>query len=95
MHTRGKDEMSLARLLKPSEIAERWGCKVQFVHGLIRDGQLRGVRIGGGDRKPRFRVRPEDLDQFERGREVDPSPRRGRRQKHENLTGWAAVLASQ
>ncbi len=58
----------------PAEIAIRWGCKVDKVLTLIGSGELVAINVAtnrnGG--KPRWRISPEALDDFERGRTTQP-----------------------
>ncbi|MFZ5833471.1 MAG: helix-turn-helix domain-containing protein [Planctomycetota bacterium] len=84
---------TLARTHSVPEIAARWGCKPSKVIALIRSGQLVGIRIGGGDAKPRYRVRPEDLARFEQSREVQPPARRGRKPKPQRPAGFIEYFA--
>jgi excisionase family DNA binding protein len=74
------------RLLQVKEVASRCGVGVHTVLAWIRSGELRAMNMGRtlAGRKPRWRVRPTDLANFEMVREAGPrtpKPRRGRRQQ--------------
>ncbi len=45
----------------PKKLAERWGCSRQFVHKLIRKGELPAFRIG----EKLLRVRAEEVHKWE------------------------------
>jgi excisionase family DNA binding protein len=56
--------MEASRLLRVSEVAEQLAVREKTVYRLIRDGELRAIRVGG-----RFRIEPEALaDYIERNR---------------------------
>jgi hypothetical protein len=69
------------RFLTPAHVAAELGVKVERVIAWIRSGQLRGVNLGDGLKKPRFRIAPADLEVFLLARTVQPptpTPRRRR-----------------
>ena len=63
-----------ARYLLPPEIATRLRVSPKKVLGWIRKGELRAINVSNGNR-PRYRIRPDDLDVFQKRREVQPPPR--------------------
>jgi excisionase family DNA binding protein len=75
----------LPRWLSPPQIAQVVGVTPEKIIAMIRSGELRAIDVATrGSRRPRFRVTPEDLDAWARGREAvptpsPPAPRRGRR----------------
>ena len=69
-----------AKLLTPPQVAQRHGCKPETVRSWIRSGRLKALQTSGGKR-PRFRIRPEDLDEFERGIEFMPAAKTERRRR--------------
>jgi len=73
------------RFLTPARVAEELGVKPERIIGWIRSGQLRGVNLGDGLKKPRFRIAPADLEAFLIARTVQPPvpPVRRRRQPEE------------
>ena len=71
-----------AKFLTPPQIAKLYGVHPDRVRGWIRSGQLMALDVGDKGRR-RFRVRPEDLEIFERARlVVAPEERRHPRRKH-------------
>ena len=53
----------LPRWLSPPQIARIVGVTPEKVITMIRSGELRAVDVATrGSRRPRYRVRPEDLD---------------------------------
>jgi excisionase family DNA binding protein len=78
----------IERMLTPSEVAARWGVDNDKVLRLIHSGQLKAINTAknpGG--RPRWRISPEWVELFERGRmnrPPQPKPRR-RRQAAANL----------
>lgn len=68
--------------LSPADVAKRYGISVNKVLGWIRRGELHAVnlanRVGG---RPRWKIAPEALADFERSRSATPSPVSGRRQR--------------
>ena len=76
------------RYLTPPEIAKRYGCKPEKVIGWIKRGELRAINSGDGIR-PRWKVRPEDLEAFEAARSnvatIAPKPTRRQRRKPEGV----------
>lgn len=69
--------------LTPPQIARRYGVKPAKVLGWIASGELVAVNLADGPGgRPRWRVSPEALADFERRRSSRPTPkptRRGRR----------------
>ncbi len=67
-------------MLTPPKLAKRWGVEVTKVLAWIRSGELRAInfatKIG---RRPRFKVRPEDVEAFEEARTYRPQVPRIRR----------------
>jgi len=76
------------RYLTPPTIAKRLGVKPDRVIGWIRRGELRAVNLGDGTR-PRWKVKPCDLDAFETARSnvatIKPTTTRRRRRKPEGV----------
>ena len=68
------------RYLTPSEIAKRLRVSPEKVLGWIRRAKLRAVNVGNGD-QPRYRVHPDDLEDFLKQREVQPPPPAQRRRR--------------
>ena len=55
-------------LLKPQDVAERLGCTVKTLLGLVHDGSLRFVNVGRGQIRPRYMFAESDLAEFEEAR---------------------------
>jgi excisionase family DNA binding protein len=63
-------------LLTPSEAAERIRASESHIYRLIADGKLRAVNIAQpGSRKPKTRVRSDDLDTYIEASTRAPEPR--------------------
>jgi hypothetical protein len=52
----------LDRCLSLPKLARRWGCRVSFVRGMVRNGTLRAIDIHG-----RLKVTPEAVHEAEAG----------------------------
>mgnify|MGYP002683021631 FL=1 len=52
-------ELTSTRLLRLDEVADRLAVSLPTIRRLVKEGQLRTVRVGR-----QLRVRPGDLDQF-------------------------------
>lgn len=64
--------------LTPRQVAERYRMDVDKVYDMIRSGQLPAVDVSSrpGSRKPRYRIRRQDLEAFEASRATQPPPAR-------------------
>ena len=72
----------LRRWLSPPAVARLVGVTPEKIISLIRNGELRAIDVSTrGCRRPRFRVRPEDLESWARGREAVPTPPAPRRRQ--------------
>ena len=62
--------------LRPREVAEVLGIKVDTVLAFIKAGQLTAVNVAHPDahRRPHWRVTTEALEEFVSGRTVQPAP---------------------
>lgn len=75
--------MATEKWITPRQIARQRGISPEKVLGWIRRGELRAYDLSsrpGG--RPRWHIRPADLERFDQGRlaqPVDPAPRRRRR----------------
>jgi excisionase family DNA binding protein len=49
----------MEKLLTPEEVAEKLSIKFRTVHGWLRTGKLKGVKVGR-----LWRIREEDLEEF-------------------------------
>jgi len=66
----------------PAKLAERWGVKVDKVHGFIRNGELVAINVASSlAGRPRWRIPLEAVRQFEERRSAKPAvaPTRRRR----------------
>jgi excisionase family DNA binding protein len=70
--------------LTPPTVAERLGIDVHRVLGWIRRGELRGVNVGDGSQRPRFRVSEADLQVFLAARAAGPAPKIARVRRRRN-----------
>lgn len=72
----------MRELLTPPQVAEMLGVDPCTVREWIRSGELPGVNLASDTAtRPRFRVRPEDLDAFLERRSVSPPPEPRRRRR--------------
>lgn len=72
--------------LTPPELAKRWRIKPDRVLVLIRSGELRAFDVASrGARRPRFRIPPDAIIEFENRRngKVEQAPQRRRRKPTE------------
>lgn len=78
------------RWLTPPEIANQLGVDASKVLNWIRRGELRGVNVADfAASRPRYRIAPQALDAFLRGREVKPDPPIARRRRlSRNITSY-------
>ncbi len=60
----------------PPKLAKRWGVKAEKVIAFIRSGELRALDVSmhPGVGKPRFRITPEAVKDFETRRESQQTP---------------------
>jgi excisionase family DNA binding protein len=63
------------------QVAERYGISMRNVAKLLRSGELTGVNVGVGKRNKRWRIRPQDIEAFERRRLSTPAPAAARRRR--------------
>ena len=79
--------MQVACYLSPPQVAKRFSVDAHKVLAWIRSGQLRAIDVAtstGG--RPRYRIAPADLAQFEASRAVQPpAPRVRRRRTDPNI----------
>jgi hypothetical protein len=59
--------------LTPPALAKAWGCKASTVLGFIRNGELAAVNLARrGAKRPRWRISPEAIRDFEHARTFSP-----------------------
>ena len=61
-----------SRRLRPSEIAADLAVDIHNVLAWINAGHLPAVNVSNGTKRPRWRVKPVDLDAFLEKREAKP-----------------------
>ena len=64
-----------------AQVAELYQVGRDAVDGWIKSGALRAINVGKGTIKPRYRIMPDALEEFERARTVSPPPPRPRRRR--------------
>lgn len=69
------------RMFTVAQVAERLQVDSGTVRGWIKSGALRGINVGRGSVKPRFRIDPADLAVFENQRAVIVAPKPARRRR--------------
>jgi len=62
------------RYLTPPMIANQLRVSPEKVLAWIRKAELRAINVSDGNRRPRYRVAPEDLEAFLERRVVQPPP---------------------
>jgi len=67
------------RYLTPPAVGKILGVTPERVIAWIRAGKLRGINLGDGPKRPRYRIDRDDLDAFLRAREVTTRPKQVRR----------------
>ena len=62
--------------LTTPEVAKLWGLSIDTVLTFIRSGELRAVNFAasGRNKRPRYKIDVADMEEFERRREVVPTP---------------------
>ena len=83
--------------LTPPQVAKRLGVSPDAVRGWIRSGELKATNTADPKKKrPRYRVTPDAVAEFERKRNVVPIEQVRRRRKpdseHLEATQWFACL---
>jgi hypothetical protein len=74
--------MTRPLFITPPELAARYGVKPAKIISAIRRGELRALDLAErGSSRPRFRISPEAIADFERRRSAAPLPRPIRRRR--------------
>jgi len=74
--------MTTDRALSPSAVAKRYGISADKVLAWIHSGELSAVNVAQSrSGRPRWRITPEAIEQFERSRANTPPPKRTRRRR--------------
>jgi hypothetical protein len=78
------------RFQSPAEVAEARGIDVHIVLAAIRAGELDATNWARpGSRRPRWRISPQALQQFEQRRAAKaPPPRQRRQRKPQNVISF-------
>jgi predicted site-specific integrase-resolvase len=74
--------------LSAPQLAEEFTVSVNKIHAWIESGELRAVNLATKrDGRPRYSIRREDVDAFERSREATPSvvPRASARKRRRTV----------
>jgi hypothetical protein len=70
--------------LTPPQVAAQYRVDVHRVLGWIKRGDLHAINVGDGTQRPRFRISPEALAQFEARRSATPQPRITRQRRRQS-----------
>ena len=75
----------LPTTLTPAQIAKRWGSKTDTVIARIKSGELRAIDVSSPEStRPRYRIDPDDLAEFENRRTVQARPKTQRRRRRKD-----------
>lgn len=69
------------QLMTPNEVADRLRVTSEKVRQLIRTGRLEAMNIGSGQKRPLYRIHPQDLDVFLTNSRQQNSPTQDKRFK--------------
>ena len=73
----------------PAILAERWGVKVDKVHGFIRSGELVAINVASSlSTRPRWRIPVEAVRQFEERRAAKPVVKATRRRRSREVPSY-------
>lgn len=73
----------------PAILAERWGVKIDKVHGFIRSGELVAINVASSDSsRPRWRIPLEAVRQFEQRRSAKPAVIPTRRRRSQEVPSY-------
>ena len=74
-----------ASALTPGQVADHWNCAIETVLRLIRSGRLRAFSLSPpGSKRPRWRVSPDALVEFENRNAVVPRSKATKRQRRQS-----------
>jgi hypothetical protein len=81
--------LSAAEFLSPRELASEWRLDVHVVLAWIKSGELRAANLAGSlsGKRPRYRIRREDAEDFWRARQVIPVSKPTTKKKERVLAG--------
>ena len=86
IHRRRDAPPTLPPAYRVRDVAERLRVDSHRVLAWIRSGRLRAMDVSGGTgARPRWRIRPEDLEALELSLSTSPEPKTGRRRAR---SGW-------
>lgn len=71
----------MSQLIDLFEVSERLGISPDAVATHIRAGRLKGVNVGNGSQRPRWKVSIDDLEEFVAARTTAPAPTKARKRK--------------
>ena len=78
--------MSIERHFTPPQAAKPLQLDPDYLRDEIRAGRLRAVQLGRGTKRPRYRIPESAIQEWLKGREVQPpapKPRRKRKERPE------------
>jgi hypothetical protein len=80
-------------LLDAAQAAERLNITIEQLMAHVDDGALRYVNVGRGSKRPRYRFKPADIDEFESNRTTQgrASCRFSKQQSPRRTTGTAST----
>jgi hypothetical protein len=81
--------MTSAHYLTPPDLARRYRCKPSKIIAAIRSGELVAIDLAApGSSRPRYRISPAAIEDFERRRAVTVLPRPIRRRRSQAVKSF-------
>ena len=82
-------QQDTARYLSPRQHARLWGINPSKVLGWIRSGRLKAINLAESTLgRPRYKISPESVREFERGRQATPPAPSKRQRRQLNEEEW-------
>ena len=71
----------MTQLLTLNDASDRLGISPDAVLTHVRAGRLRGINVGNGSRRPRWRITEDALEQFIAAATTGPAPQKTSKRK--------------
>ena len=73
--------MPIDAAISPPKAAKRYAVGVHTVLAWIKSGELVAINVGSGAMRPRWRIMPDAIADFERRRQATPATKATRRRR--------------